>query len=142
MWETGLRFIDSLMNEESDPNLRVYKGALLYLLERPEEAKVELENVLLVNPNNFWAIYDLALVEYDLGNKEKAAQLFIQTRKINGRMYLADLMAGVIYEELGQIDKALERYNIAIRNLAFRNQEIDKWIKELEKNRNIETDGD
>ncbi len=142
MWETGLRFIDSLMNEESDPNLRVYRGALLYLLGRPEEAREELENVLLVNPNNFWAIYDLALVEYDLGNKEKAAQLFTRTRKINGRMYLADLMAGVIYEELGQIDKALERYNIAIRNLAFRNREIDRWIEELEEKKNIETDGD
>lgn len=130
-WEYGLEFVDSLINEESDPNLYVYKGALLYLLNRPQEAKEQYETTLITDPNNFWAVYNLALAEYDLGNKELAAELFTKTRQINGRMFLADLLAGVIYEELGRIDKALELYETALRNVAFRNEEIRNWVDEL-----------
>jgi tetratricopeptide (TPR) repeat protein len=133
LWEYGLEFVDSLINEEVDPNLYVYKGALLYLLNRPQEAKEQFEIALFADPRNFWAVYNLALAEYDLGNKELAAELFIKTRQINQRMFLADLLAGVIYEELGRIDKALDLYEIALRNIAFRNDEVRKWIDELKE---------
>lgn len=133
LWDYGLEYIDSLLNEEIDPNLWVYKGALLYNLGRPEEAKEQLDKAILADPRNFWAIYDLALVEYELGNKEQAAELFCQTREINTRMYLGELLAGVIYEELGLYGKALMRYNMALRNMAFRNREIEQWIEDLEK---------
>ena len=123
--------MDSLQNLESDPNLWVYKGALLYLLERPEEAKSQFERTLASDRSNFWAMYNLALVEYDLGNKLKAAEIFLKTREINNRMYLGELMAAVIYEELGMIDKALRHYDIALRNIAFRNEEIREWMEEL-----------
>jgi len=131
LWEYGLEYIDSLLNNEIDPNLWVYKGVLFYLLQNPDEAKIQFERAIAADPRNFWAVYNLALVEYNLGNKLKAAELFLNTREVNNRMYLANLLAGVIYEELGMIDKALLNYEIAFRNIAFRNEEISEWIEKL-----------
>jgi len=132
LWESGLRVVDSLINVESDQNLWVYKGALFYLLGQPGEAIYPLKQAIVADSMNFWAIYNLALVEYDLGNKERAADLFLKTARINKRMFVANLLAGVIFEELGQIDRALEQYNLALRNVAFRSREIELWIKEIE----------
>ena len=131
LWEYGLEYVDSLLNNEIDPNLWVYKGVLFYLQENPDEAKIQFERAIAADPRNFWAMYNLALIEYDLGNKLKAAELFLKTREVNNRMYLANLLAGVIYEELGMIDKALLNYEIALRNIAFRNEEIKEWMEKI-----------
>ncbi len=134
-WEYGLQLVDSLINEELNPNLWVYKGALLYLLGRPEEAVHPLKQAIEADSSNFWAVYDLALVEYDLGNKVIAADLFLQTAKINRRMYVANLLAGVIFEELGLLGRALEQYNLAFSEVNFRSLEVMEWIDELEGNK-------
>lgn len=133
LWEDGLEYVDSLLNIEIDPNLWVYKGALFYLLGNSDDAKAQFDRAIAADPQNFWAIYNLALVEYDLGNKLESAELFLKSREVNNRMYIANLLAGVIYEELGLIDKALLNYEIALRNIAFRTEEIRDWIEKLEE---------
>ncbi len=139
LWESGLRVVDSLLIEKHDPNLSVFKGALLYLLGRKEEAAYPLKQAVEADSTNFWAWYNLALVEYDLGNKKQAAALFLKTAEVNNRMFVANLLAGVIYEELGYLNLALEQYEYAFHNVAFRAIEVDRWIKDLKAKLNEES---
>jgi len=132
-WESGIDIVDSLIQRRLDPNLWVYKGALLFLTGDYEEAQYMFERVIQADSVNFWAYYNLALVEYERGNKAEAAKLFLKTSGINPRMYVANLLAGVIYEELGQYHIAIEQYRLALLNVSFRAIEINQWINDLEE---------
>lgn len=131
-WWDGIQYIDSLINIKSDPNLWVYKGALLYLLGKPDDAKPILLLATNSAPDNFWAFYNLGLVEFDLGNKRQAIDCFLKSVKINPALSQAYLLIGVIYEELGEDELALEYYRTALYSTSIRTSEVEKWIKDLE----------
>ena len=132
-WEEGLRLVDSLMNVKLDPNLWVYKGVLMYLSGNPEDAVHPLMQAIESDPNNYWAVHDMALVQYDLGNLEEAARLFIETVKINPNIQEDNILAGVIFEELGDYELALKYYRIGSAQSAFRSDEVMSWKKLLEE---------
>ena len=132
-WQEGLELVDSLMDVRLDPNLWVYKGVLEYLMGEPERAIHPLEQALENDPNNYWAMHDMALVQYDLGNYEESAQLFIQTARLNPDMQADNILAGVIFEQMGDDERALHFYRIGLANSAFRSDEVSSWIKSIEE---------
>ena len=59
------------------------KGAILWQLQRMDEAKVEFEEAIRHDPHYAEAYYNLGLVYLSKGDKERAKQLLKETLAIN-----------------------------------------------------------
>ncbi|HHS50025.1 MAG TPA: tetratricopeptide repeat protein, partial [candidate division Zixibacteria bacterium] len=139
-WADAVNFVDSLINLRIHPNLWVYRGALDYLLGNLVEARHPLNQALQSDPYNYWAMHNLALVEYGLGNYEQSIELFIKTAEINPEMSMNYILVGVLYEELGDLERALEYYRMGHRVSAFRGDEVISWMKTIEEQLGIESE--
>jgi len=138
-WVEAVEFVDSLLNLKIYPNLWVYRGALDYLLGNYVSARHPLQQAIESDPNNYWAYHNLALVEYELGNLERAAELFIKTAQMNPEMSPDFILAGLVYENLGQDELALRYLRAGHNNSAFRSEEVKAWIRDLESKLGIIT---
>ncbi|MCK5832200.1 tetratricopeptide repeat protein [bacterium] len=132
-WVEAINFVDSLMNIKLYPNLWVYRGALDYLLGNYVAARHPLLQALENDPNNYWAMHNLGLVEYELGNESLAVELLIKTADINPEMSANYIVAGAILEEDGKLREALKYYKKGHSKSAFRSDEVQSWIKNLEQ---------
>ncbi len=74
--------------------------------DRLDEARRQMENCLVVNPNNFEAAYQLGLSYKVEGNTSKAAEFFEQTVRIAPNYPLALRDLGAIYLQTGEEKKA------------------------------------
>lgn len=138
-WIDAIAYMDSLMEIKIRPNLWVYRGAVEYLLGNYTEARHPLAQALENDPNNYWAMHNLALVEYELGNLDSSIVLFVKTAEINPEMIADYILAGVILEEMGELEKALLYYRIGSANSAFRADEVSSWIKTIEEKLGVES---
>lgn len=76
----------------------VYNNALnLYQQKNIDKAKVEFEKVLALNSKHKDATFNLAVINYELGNKDKAIGLFQACVKLKDRN-----AAAVLKQQLGQ----------------------------------------
>ena len=59
-----------------NPNVFVYRGYLFYKKEQYEKAIEDFEEVLNLDPNNHYALYNIGMSEFRLGNKTEACDAF------------------------------------------------------------------
>jgi hypothetical protein len=94
--------------KDAEPHWRM--GNILRMLWRDEQARDAYEHSLKLNPNELFALYSLASTEHDLGNHERALELYQETiRRISPIDMLRDPELMDISLSAAQGIKALEQ---------------------------------
>ena len=104
-----------------------------------ESAAQQLENLIIDNPNNALLHNDLAATYNHLGQYEDAIQHARQiVRRIGDKSQYgaAQYNAGFAYEQMGQLDKALANYKLAVANGNRRVQSDVTRVKNKLNNQN------
>lgn len=102
--------------------IQVRRGVLLVQLERLSQAKTVLEECLSfeLSPDNRWkVIYDLARCYFDLGDNNRAKQMFLDFLKEQGdavHIVSAHHLLGAIYYKEGAYHKALAEFTWCLPN--------------------------
>jgi len=88
----------------------VAKAKLLQSFGKIEEARSALQTAHRVDPNNYYALQVLAVLEREEGNLELARELFQKCAKVNPNNAAVYQSWGLLESQLGNIDKARELF--------------------------------
>lgn len=129
--ERALRIMDPLMEKHPEFwNGYFVRGVAHRRLDQREAARADLERVIELQPGEPNATMQLALMERDEYNFQRAAELAEQALVLAPRDPLFAINAGLIMIEAGNCDRAWELYGRAIRmigeaNAAVLKEELD-----------------
>ncbi|MCO4293939.1 tetratricopeptide repeat protein [Solitalea sp. MAHUQ-68] len=133
----------SLFAQSANKADSLYQVALnFYDKQDSQNAIVNFEEVLKLNPKHVDALYNLAVLQYELGNKQKAIELFqrsaalgdtqskeILKQKLNVRLNYADTM------DIADVDKLPQLLlDGKAEDLLFNNSINTKLLKEIANN--------
>ncbi len=111
----------STLNKEAEAH---YQLAVSYMQSaRVQDAFVELQKTIKINPEEKRAYYLLGLIYRQFDNKEKAVKSFLRAIELDPNYSEAHNALGVIYESMGQWQKAIEQFNLALKNPFYLNPE-------------------
>jgi len=79
-------------------------------LKKLDEAQTLAQKTLLIEPNNYQAFYNLALIDIEFNRPENAIPHLLRAVEINNRYIEALFMLGNLYQDSNQFNLALERY--------------------------------
>lgn len=116
--ESDAAELEYRLAKELDPyNLVVYMdmASLLYNQDRVEDALQEIEEGLLINPEDFDLLTSEGMYNYYLGNNAKAQETFKHVLNEDPENNYANLFLGLTYRDQG-------KYNDAMR-------QIDKYLR-------------
>lgn len=92
-------------------------GFAVSLSKRYDEAAVEFETAIRLNPRLFEAYYYYARTCYASGDKARAAQYYEKACLVDPDNYQASNLLGFTYRGLGRHEKAVDWYHISLRSL-------------------------
>ncbi|MBT3408316.1 tetratricopeptide repeat protein [archaeon] len=112
----ALEYYDMILNKTPDHLLAlISKGNALLWLERYDEAKKIFDYILKLYPNNEYALAELGLLEYNLGNLTEAQNKFNQALEQNSETYTCPYEGlGLVYYKQGNLDLAKENFEKSI----------------------------
>ena len=124
-YEKFLRILEELYKENPNSSdtkkllmdtLFAYGGYLndSYTLQY-EKAKEMFERILILDPDNFRAYYNLGIAFFNLGEMKKAKRSLTKALKIKPDYKYCFYNLGLIYEEIGKYGKALDYYEKALK---------------------------
>jgi tetratricopeptide (TPR) repeat protein len=93
-----------------------YLGLSLFRLKHHKEAVTKLRKVVDARPDEKEALYFLAQSYYEIGQMEKAVQIFEHLRPDPGFGPHAAVMAGSIHFKMNHLDKAQLDFEIGLRH--------------------------
>jgi len=102
---------------EIDSNLaqaHASRGFALWLLNKIDGAKKEFETAMRLDPRQMHPPYYYGRASFQLGELEKAASLFEEACKYQ-EYHEARFFAAQAYSAMGQMNKALKAYHLALR---------------------------
>ncbi len=114
MYDEALEIIEEYSDPDDEPELKQFKGIILFNKGKYEEAVEELKNL-----ESFDAIVTLGLCYQKLGKHEEAIELFKEILDTEYFIITSDEIPFHIaenYKSLGKLDEALYYYNISIEN--------------------------
>jgi len=105
----------------SGPNAQAIQVCLLRGIEfqqmdRRDEAVIEFERVLTLDPTNFSALYSLGVLQNERGNPHGAIERLTQATKSDPARALGYFALATVYMQLKLYDKAIEAFDGAIEH--------------------------
>jgi len=80
-----INYSKALEINSHNPNVYIYRGYLLYKREQYKKAIEDFEEVLDLDPNNHYALYNIGMSEFRLGNKAEACDAFHKACELGNR---------------------------------------------------------
>jgi len=111
--EAAAEFQAELDNDPQHLQAMLYLGDAKMQMNRPEEARPLLENVVALNAANGMAHRDLGIIFADEGRKEDALAEFQAAIKINPRDVNAHYRLARLYRSMGKTDEAKAEFDKA-----------------------------
>jgi tetratricopeptide (TPR) repeat protein len=105
----------SLKTNPKDLDLLFGRGRAKQELGNFEEAQLDFEQALDLEPNNFQVLLSLAMIQLDQKNYASALLYASKAEQISGAPALASLLKGRALHYLGMPDEALNAYGNAIQ---------------------------
>lgn len=90
------------------------RGRCYELLEEPEKARVDYEEVLRRDPDHVKALLGLSQLHYSDEDYESVIYLCSHATLVDKEHYLAHYYLGRAYHKIGKLGSALDSYNLAI----------------------------
>lgn len=106
-----LRFLE----ERDVPEVREVLARLFLKEDRLAEARVQLEAIFKIEPDNTGALLMAGLLETKEGNNDKALELFGKVRRENPENYEVVMQVGVLLRQVERYDEAIETFRDASR---------------------------
>lgn len=104
---------------QANVNQQIEHAEELYSLYHFDEALQILNEVLLENPDNMYAMMDRSCVYDALGEYEKALKDINKVVEYNPNMLKARHIRGGIYCNIGNYDKAIEEENLVLKSVPY-----------------------
>lgn len=108
-------YSESLKTNPKDLDLLFGRGRAKQELGNLEEAQLDFEKALDLEPNNFQVLLSLAMIQLDQKNYASALLYASKAEQISGAPALASLLKGRALHYLGMPDEALNAYGNAIQ---------------------------
>jgi tetratricopeptide (TPR) repeat protein len=90
------------------------RGFVYLKLIEPEKALADINESIVINPENPWAYRNKGLYYFMQDDYENAERLFLHTIRMDGSIKLSHLYLGKIYVQQGKISTACEHFKRAI----------------------------
>lgn len=97
------------------PEILLYVGTVLIELKRMSEARAPLLAEVKRNPASFRATTKLAYLEYLAGDDAACRQWLEKSLSLNPRWFEAHMVYGLLYNRLGEYDKAVKSLEACAR---------------------------
>lgn len=88
------------------PAMEVCRGKLMLLQGKEEEAKAFMKALLEKHPKDIMVSYNVAELFWKCGDKDKAAETYLDLKEENEKHYMANLRLAEWYFETGEYQKA------------------------------------
>jgi len=138
-----------LADDPHNFNVRLLLGGLYARMHNYDKARQVLEKLAEINPDSYAGFYYLAKLYQEMRLFDKAAEAFDKALALNWSPMLAHEAAEMdeqekrypeaiaIYQRILEEDASDERARSFLANVYFRQGEVDKALKEMEKLREI-----
>jgi lipoprotein NlpI len=109
-------------------------GILYYRESKVDEAEKAFQSAIQVNPNSAVSYNHLGIINRNKGQFKEAEQLYEKALQINPDYAYAHLNLGILLDlYIGDLPKALEHYNRYQSLSKEKDEEVHKWIVDLER---------
>ena len=109
-------------------------GILYYRENKVDEAEKAFQSAIQVNPNSAVSYNHLGIISRNKGKFKEAEQQYEKALQINPNYAYAHLNLGILLDlYLGDLPKALEEYNRYQKLTDDKDEEVKKWIVDLER---------
>jgi len=109
-------------------------GILYYRENKVDEAEKAFQAAIQVNPNSAVSYNHLGIINRNKGKFKEAEQQYEKAIQINPSYAYAHLNLGILLDlYLGELPKALEEYNQYQKLTDGKDEEVKKWIVDLER---------
>lgn len=109
-------------------------GILYYRESKVDEAEKAFQSAIQVNPNSAVSYNHLGIISRNKGKFKEAQQLYEKALQINPDYAYAHLNLGILLDlYIGDLPKALEEYNRYQTLTKGKDEEVKKWIVDLER---------
>jgi tetratricopeptide (TPR) repeat protein len=141
-WTVALEAVErGLALRPRNPNLNIYKGALLVELGRADEAVHHFEGLLDWHPDPASIHYNIGDAQASAGRRQEALNHYNQAEKLGMRSPLVPFQRGMNLYQAGRYGEAVEAFREAVQ---LKPDMAEAWlnigVNSLRLNRNEEAD--